>query len=79
MTERKLLALALAVFVVMGVVSGGTTVGFLSDSEEVTVQLMPDIPESAGNDTGGDAGNTGLTEAGNTKMTEAGNTDAGTG
>jgi hypothetical protein len=78
MTERKLLALALAVFVVVSVVSGGTTVGFLSDSEEVAVELMPDIPESTGN-TGGDAGNTGMGGAGNTAMGEAGNTDSGTG
>lgn len=76
MTERKLLALALAVFVVMGVLSGGTTVGFLSDSEEVTIQLMPDIPESTGNDeTGGDAGNT-ATSTGNT-ATSTGNTGTG--
>jgi hypothetical protein len=77
MTERKLLALALAVFVVMGVLSGGMTVGFLSDSETVNVTLSPDIPESAAND-GGDVGNT-ATSTGNAPVSKAGNDDSGSG
>jgi len=77
MTERKLLALALTVFVIMGVLSGGMTVGFLSDSETVTTQLSPDIPEDTAND-GGSAGNTmSGGSAGNTAMTRSGNTGSG--